>query len=147
MTIHCVCSRSLSSEDRMSGRSDDRLAQYKSRLQRKVMVQIGNNIVEISDLCYRAGAGAGAEAGLGAGPGAGRRAQPPARPGRPQQQRGAGARPRHRLPPEPSLPRPRVRPLLRPADLRARGLRPPLLLQGILYPIRGRVRGRALNEQ
>ena len=138
MTIHCVYSRSLSSEDRMSGRSDDRLAQYKSRLQRKVMVQIGNNIVEISDLCYRAGAGAGAEAGLGARPAAGRRAQPPARPGRPQQQRGAGARPRHRLPPEPSLPRPRVRPLLRPADLRARGLRPPLILQGILYPIRGR---------
>ena len=50
MTIHCVYSRSLSSEDRMSGRSDDRLAQYKSRLQRKVMVQIRNNIVEISDL-------------------------------------------------------------------------------------------------
>ena len=50
MKINCVCSRSLSSEDRMSGRSDDRLAQYKPRLQRKVMVQIRNIIVEISDL-------------------------------------------------------------------------------------------------
>ena len=50
MTIHCMCSRSLSSEDRMSGRSDDRLAKYKTRLQRKVMVMIRNIIVERSDL-------------------------------------------------------------------------------------------------
>ena len=45
MTIHCMCSRSLSSEDRMSGRSDDRLAKYKTRLQRKVMVLTGTSLL------------------------------------------------------------------------------------------------------